>query len=66
MPQPKRDENGRFVCTADRPWKEGDDTPAIHPKAREVGEQMDGWPSGDLQRMECPICNTRWTMELPQ
>ena len=66
MTEPTRDDEGRFVCTPERPWSEGDDTPAIHPKAREVGEQRDGWPAGDLQDMQCPICGTRWTKELPQ
>ena len=38
----------------------------VHPNAREVGEQEDGYPGGDIQRWECPDCGARWKQELPQ
>ncbi len=40
--------------------------PVSHPKAVEVGEQEDGWPGGDIVTYECPICKTRWEVEMPQ
>ena len=27
-----------------------------HPDAREVGDQEDGWPGGDIVTYECPHC----------
>lgn len=56
-----------FICTAKRPWTPH--TPGtlfLHPDAHEVGEQRDGWPSGDLVTMECPHCKMSWEKELPQ
>lgn len=64
--EPKFNEHGQFMCTPERPWRVGDPTPAVHPQAREVGEQEDGWPAGDIVTMECPTCGTRWRKELPQ
>lgn len=66
MVEPQRDEDGRFLCTPERPWAEGDETPAVHRLAREVGEQEDGWPSGDIVTYKCPTCGTQWRSELPQ
>ncbi|KKN27336.1 hypothetical protein LCGC14_0865610 [marine sediment metagenome] len=54
------------TCTPERPWKNGDETPVVHPLAKEVGEQEGGWPSGDIVSYKCPICGTRWKSELPQ
>lgn len=62
----KKREPHRHVCTEANPWREGLGYPVLHPDAREVGEQIDGWPSGDLQRMECPHCGVSWLKELPQ
>lgn len=56
----------RRVCTPEQPWQEGDETPVEHPLAFEYGEQMDGWPCGDVVRMKCPTCGTTWTKELAQ
>ncbi len=36
------------------------------PLDKEVGEQEDGWPGGDIVTYECPNCGTRWKQELPQ
>ena len=63
-----------WVCTPLNPYrkeieayiKEHCYRPIIHPLANEVGEQEDGWPSGDIVRMRCPVCETRWKTELPQ
>jgi hypothetical protein len=56
----------RFTCTPETPWSEGLPTPVVHPSAKEVGDQKDGWPGGDIVTMCCPVCGTRWTKELPQ
>jgi hypothetical protein len=56
------------VCTKERPWQHNpyEKVRVIHPDAREVGEQEDGWPGGDIVRYECPNCGHRWKQELPQ
>lgn len=61
------DKRWRQVCTEETPW-DGTKRRAgvIHPHAREVGEQIDGWPAGDIVRMECPNCGKSWEEELPQ
>jgi hypothetical protein len=38
----------------------------LHPDAHEVGDQRDGWPSGDIVTMRCPNCGYEWDKELPQ
>jgi hypothetical protein len=55
-----------IVCSKERPWKPYMGTPVVHVDAHEVGEQQNGWPSGDLVRMACPNCGTEWEQELPQ
>lgn len=59
---------GDFICTAERPW-----TPefkprgqVVHPDAREVGDQRDGYPGGDIVTKQCPNCGHEWDEELPQ
>ena len=56
----------RYLCTKETPWAKGLPTPVVHRDAREVGEQADGWPGGDIVTMECPHCGHSWEMELPQ
>ena len=57
-----------IMCTAEDPWdgKSSPGTMILHPDAREVGEQRDGWPSGDLVERRCPNCGYEWKQELPQ
>ncbi|KKM62740.1 hypothetical protein LCGC14_1518610 [marine sediment metagenome] len=38
----------------------------VHPNAREVGDQQDGYPGGDIVTMKCPDCGKSWKKELPQ
>lgn len=55
-------------CTAAKPW-DGSSSPrqrVRHADAKEVGDQTDGWPGGDIATYECPHCGHRWTVELPQ
>jgi len=56
----------RFVCSPERPWKEGDGR-ALHPNVRtlftEEGSTRDG---GDYDRMECPDCGVGWWRNIPQ
>lgn len=55
----------KFVCTKDDPWS-GQEGPVVHRDAREVSDQEDGYPGGDIVFMSCPNCLHCWTMELPQ
>lgn len=50
------------ICTKEAP----DQSLRVHPDAREVGEQENGWPGGDIVTYECPHCKVRWSSELPQ
>ena len=55
-------------CTKDKPWN-GQSDPGDHIRhvdAKEVGEQEDGWPGGDIVTYQCPHCGHRWKQELPQ
>jgi hypothetical protein len=64
----------QFICTAETPWTairvppppQGFATMVLHPDAKKVGDQRDGWPSGDLVTMRCPHCGHEWEKELPQ
>ena len=55
-----------ITCTKDNPWTPEMGTPVVHEDAREVGEQEDGYPGGDIVTLECKNCGHRWKMELPQ
>ena len=57
---------GPYVCTAAAPWNATIKGRVIHPGGRQIGEQRDGYPGGDIVTMECTVCGHRWTMELPQ
>ena len=62
----------RFECTKDNPWKDEYNTdeiyhrPIVHADAKEVGEQEDGYPGGDVVTYKCPYCGKSWETELPQ
>jgi len=49
-------------CTKEHSGKEY----RYHPDAKEVGEQQDGYPGGDIVTYECSHCGARWKEELPQ
>lgn len=57
-----------IVCDAEHPYKHHpyEKVRVVHMDAKEVGEQEDGWPSGDIVTYECPHCGHRWKQELPQ
>lgn len=57
---------GRKICAPETPYEVGAEGKWLHPQAHEVGEQQDGWPGGDIVRMQCEVCGHRWTEELPQ
>ena len=61
---PKSEE--RYQCTAEPPWDPSKGSRAVHDNTEDVGEQQDGYPGGDLQRVRCKNCGKSWTMELPQ
>jgi hypothetical protein len=37
-----------------------------HTNVEEIGDQVDNYPCGDLQRMRCRDCGATWWTELPQ
>lgn len=55
-----------YQCTAETPWRPAYGTPVEHDTTREVGEQRDNYPCGDLITLECVNCGHRWEAELPQ
>ena len=67
MTHPVRDPaNGRPLCSPEHPMPKGADGYWSHTNVEEVGDQVDGYPGGDLQRMRCKDCGVEWTTELPQ
>lgn len=59
----------REQCTKDNPYTKERDYPDSrweHADAREVGDQEDGWPGGDIVHYECVNCGKKWSCELPQ
>lgn len=56
----------QFICTPANPWREGMPTPVIHPSARDVGDQRDGYPGGDIVTVQCDVCGHQWERELAQ
>ena len=58
--------NERFLCTKDNPWTPDKGGRVAHADVREVGEQQDGYPGGDIVTYECKNCGHRWKQELPQ
>jgi hypothetical protein len=61
-------QSGTFICNSAHPWRPGieGERRVYHAVHREVGEQVDGWPGGDIVRYECLSCGHTWTAELPQ
>ena len=58
--------SGRFICTPENPWSPDKGAYASHTNIREVGDQENGWPGGDIVTYECKDCGVRWREELPQ
>lgn len=54
------------LCSPARPRPAGAPGSWAHPLAREIGEQQDGYPGGDIVTYRCPTCGTTWREELPQ
>ncbi len=55
-----------FICTPEKPWQPSYGAPVRHTNTREVGDQEDGYPGGDIVTMECKDCGHRWRRELAQ
>ena len=55
-------------CTKDNPWNGKRDSRdrVRHHEVEEVGEQIDGWPSGDIVTWKCKNCGHQWKEELLQ
>ena len=54
------------TCTAEYPYPgRSDGRRWAHPSAREVACR-DGYPGGDIATYECPHCDLRFSVELPQ
>jgi len=58
--------NKRHMCTKDDPWTREKSRYAYHPDAKEVGDQKDGYPHGDVVTVQCPHCKIVFESELPQ
>lgn len=56
----------RYTCTPEKPWRPEYGKRVQHTNVREVGEQENGYPDGDIVTLECADCGTRWRTELPQ
>lgn len=56
----------QIICTKDRPWDKRLLGRVAHPDARELGEQANGYPGGDIVTYKCPHCGHEWESELPQ
>lgn len=56
----------RQVCTKQNPMPKESTERWVHEDCREVGEQQDGYPGGDMITIECLNCGKRWKEELPQ
>lgn len=55
-----------FQCTETTPWDRVTRGPVRHHGAREVGQQQNGWPGGDIVTMRCRFCGHEWEVELAQ
>jgi hypothetical protein len=55
-----------YICTSETPWSPERGLPVKHTSVREVGEQENGYPGGDIVTYECRHCKKRWQSELPQ
>lgn len=56
-------------CTKNNPYTPERDIPNCrvkHESVEEIGEQINGWPGGDIVTYRCKICGVEWTEELPQ
>lgn len=57
------------LCTKKQPWSKERDNPGDlwqHDNIIEVGDQINGWPGGDIQKYRCLNCGVAWKRELPQ
>jgi hypothetical protein len=63
---PREVYSGRLLCTPERPMPKGAPGQWAHNGTREVGEQENGYPGGDIIRCECRNCGHTWREELPQ
>ncbi len=57
------------ICTEAKPYSEDRDNVNVcwqHSKVIEIGDQENGYPCGDIQRMKCLNCGVEWDEELPQ
>jgi hypothetical protein len=65
-----RTPDGRLICSPEHPFPIGCGEAYgprwAHTNCGEVGEQEDGYPSGDTVTMKCADCGYHWTAELPQ
>lgn len=60
------EKSGYLVCRPGRPMPPKAIGKWVHVSAREIGDQKDGWPSGDIATMKCDDCGHTWEQELPQ
>jgi hypothetical protein len=56
----------RQTCSPEHPMPKGATGRWEHTNVKEVGEQINGWPAGDIQGYRCVDCGHEWEEELPQ
>lgn len=56
----------RQLCTPESPMPKNAKGYWAHRDVEEVGNQEDGYPSGDIQTYRCKSCGKMWKEELPQ
>jgi len=64
----KPHEYRRYLCTADRPWKEGHAGRWTHPDAKSISgsDEYHGVSGGgNYERNHCPHCNLTFRVTLP-
>lgn len=56
----------RFICSEEHPRPKDAVGQWEHTRVKEVGEQENGFPGGDIVTLKCLNCGLEWKQELPQ
>lgn len=55
----------RFLCSLEHPMQADASGRWEHDDMEEIGDQEDGWPSGDTVTMRCRCCGKTWSLDAP-